>query len=278
MKKDGHTHTEYCPHGKVKDMEELIQRAIQLGFTDYSITEHAPLPPQILQQHAAGDREVWDTASMALHDVEHYLQKCAALRKKYASDIQIHIGFELDFFEEEQAWTTDFLNEYGPQLDDGVLSVHFLAGRGGLWGIDYSFEEYKTGIVDYHGSFQKAQEEYYRMLLQSVRADLGSYKPKRLGHITLCQKFEKDFAEEISLSNQSLLQVQELYLLAKQQQYELDLNTAGFDKAAYQKSYPPIGMIKQAIALGIPLVFGSDTHALEEVGRHYEQVAEFLTD
>ncbi|WP_265459588.1 histidinol-phosphatase HisJ [Enterococcus sp. HY326] len=276
FKKDGHTHTEYCPHGNVQDVEELIQKAIQLDFSDYSITEHAPLPPEIMTTQAAGNPEVWTTAAMALNDVEHYFKKMQLLKKKYASDIQLHIGFELDYFDAAQDWTTDFLNEYGPLTDDGVLSVHFLPGNGGLWGIDYSFEEYKRGVVDSLGSFQAAQELYYQKVLASLQADLGPYKPKRLGHITLCQKFEALFPEETNLSLESLQLIQELYLNIMQQGYELDLNTAGFDKAAYGKSYPGPGLIKQALALRIPLVYGSDAHSFQEVGRYYDKVAEVL--
>lgn len=277
MKKDGHTHTEYCPHGEVKDTEELILRAIQLGFTDYSITEHAPLPPEILTKQAAGDKEIWDTASLALNDTEHYLKHMHQLKEKYASDIRIHVGFEVDYFAGSHDWTTDFLNEYGPLTDDGVLSVHFLPGKGGLRCIDYTYKEYKTEVTDILGGFQKAQELYFQTLIQSAEADLGPYKPTRLGHITLCQKFEKEFAEDTSFSYETLLLIQRLYILVKQKAYELDLNTAGFDKIAYQKSYPPEIMVKQAIALGIPLVYGSDSHQLDEVGRHYEEVAEFLS-
>ncbi|MFD1901280.1 PHP domain-containing protein [Enterococcus termitis] len=53
MKRDGHTHTEYCPHGNVEDTELLIQKAISLGFKEYSITEHAPLPKGIEKRQLA---------------------------------------------------------------------------------------------------------------------------------------------------------------------------------------------------------------------------------
>lgn len=276
IKRDGHTHTEYCPHGKVKDTEQLIQRAIALGFKEYSITEHAPLPPRILDRYAAGDMDIWTTASMPLSDTEHYLKHMHELKKKYASDLLIHVGFELDFFTIANDWTRGFLNEYGPQTDDGILSVHFLPGKDGLRSIDYSYEDYQDGIVEHWGSFQKAQEQYFEALIQSVEVDLGAFKPTRLGHISLCQKFEKYFDEDITFSQQTMLHLQKLFLLIKQKGYQLDLNTAGFDKIGYQKSYPASGTVKQAIALGIPLVYGSDSHALEEVGRHYDEVAEFL--
>ncbi|MDA9471157.1 histidinol-phosphatase HisJ [Enterococcus sp. 5H] len=275
MKHDGHTHTEFCPHGNVEDTELLIQEAIKQGFQKYSITEHAPLPEHI-EKKAAGDSIIWTTAAMALNDVDNYFKKMATLRKKYASDIVIHIGFELDYFADYEDWTRDFLAEYGPQTDDNILSVHFLEGLGGLRGIDYSFEEYKTGVTDYLGSFEQAQNLYYQTVLRSLEADLGPWKPTRLGHISLCQKFEKSFNESIGYSTQNEALVQDLLMQVQKQKYSLDLNTAGFYKQGYQQSYPQPWITQKAAALGIPLVYGSDTHSLADIGRGYPQIAQWL--
>lgn len=275
MKRDGHTHTEYCPHGNVTDTELLIQKAIKLGFKEYSITEHAPLPKDC-SSVAAGDIAIWNTASMALNDVDHYFKKMAKLRKKYASEILIHIGFELDYFTDFEAWTTDFLNEYGPLTDDGLISVHFLPGNKGLRGVDYSFEEYKTGIVAHSGSFENAQALYYQTVIQSLEADLGKWKPNRLGHISLCQKFERFFDEPVDYSKKNKALVLELLQKVKNKSYSLDLNTAGYFKEGYQQSYPPTWLIQEAKDLSIPLVYGSDTHALTDVGRGYEKIETWL--
>lgn len=275
MKRDGHTHTEFCPHGKVDDTERLIQRAISLGFNEYSITEHAPLPTGI-NTIAAGEPDVWATASMALNDVDNYLKKMNSLRKKYASDILIHIGFEVDYFTEFNLWTKDFLTEYGPQTDDGILSVHFLEGAGGLRGIDYSFEEYQVGVIDYLGSFEQAQNCYYRKIIESLDADLGPWKPTRLGHISLCQKFERFFNEPTSYSSNNKALVLQLLTRVQEEQYSLDLNTAGFYKQGYQQSYPQVWITQKAAELGIPFVYGSDTHSLTDVGQGYEKIKQWL--
>lgn len=275
MKYDGHTHTEYCPHGTVEDTELLIQKAIQLGFKEYSITEHAPLPKAI-SELAGGDPEMWTTASMALSDVDNYFTRMDKLRKKYASDLVIHIGFELDYFPEFESWTTDFLNEYGPLTDDGVLSVHFLPGQGGLRGIDYSFEEYRDGITEPAGSFQNAQILYYQRVLQSLQADLGRWKPTRLGHISLCQKFERFFDEPIDYSPKAVTLIDDLLQQVKEQNYQLDLNTAGFRKKGYTQSYPQAWVLEKAYALGIPLIYGSDSHSLADIGSDYGKVEHWL--
>lgn len=275
MKRDGHTHTEYCPHGNVPDTELLIQQAIKKGFKEYSITEHAPLPKEIYSV-AAGEKVIWDTASMALNDVGHYFKTMTKLRKKYASDLLIHIGFELDYFTDFEAWTTDFLNEYGPLTDDGIISVHFLPGKDGLRGIDYSFEEYNEGVVEALGSFEKAQTLYYQTVLQSLEADLGPWKPTRLGHISLCQKFERFFDEPTTYSADNQRLIHELLEQVQSRKYSLDLNTAGYIKEGYQQSYPQVWVLEKAKDLAIPLIYGSDTHGLENIDQGYEKIEQWL--
>lgn len=275
MKRDGHTHTEFCPHGEREDTEQMILRAIDLGFKEYSITEHAPLPTELLAM--AGDAPIFATAAMALNDVDYYFKKMQQLRKKYSSDIQIHIGFELDYFSTYQEWTKAFLNEYGPLTDDGILSVHFLEGVDGLRGVDYTYEEYKKGIVINAGSFQYAQKQYYEKVLESLEIDLGPYKPMRLGHISLCQKFERFFDEPTSYSPETQALVHKLLTRIQQTNFQLDLNSAGFYKQGYQQSYPQMWIIQQATALCIPLVFGSDAHSISSVGQRYEAVCHWLS-
>lgn len=275
MKRDGHTHTEFCTHGHIDDVELLIQEAINQGFSHYSITEHAPLPKKFLQK-AGGPAYPLETAGMSLDEMDEYIKKMHKLKKKYRSDIEIMVGLELDYLPSYEAWTRDFLKEYGEFLEDGVLSVHFLEGNGGPRAIDYTAEDYQEGIVMFYGSFQKAQEAYYNIVLQSIQADLGPYKPTRIGHISLCQKFQNFFKEDISFSDQSIEKIKEILDFVQEKGYELDYNTAGLFKEFCGETYPPASIIQEALKRNIPIVYGSDSHHIEDIGRGYEQVRESL--
>src|SRR3989339_1028505 len=52
--------------------------------------------------------------------------------------------------------------------------------------------------------------------------------------------------------------------------YCSEVNTSGFSHRGEQ--YPARGILEEAIALGVPLVAGSDAHRPSEVGRHFERV------
>ncbi|WP_087974927.1 histidinol-phosphatase HisJ [Oceanobacillus rekensis] len=270
MKRDGHTHTEFCPHGSGEEVELFILKAIELGFTDYSITEHTPLPKGFKDQ-ASGEEDAIITAGMNAGDVDYYLKKMHQLKKKYAKEINIHVGFEVDYITGFEDYTTDFLNEYGKLIDDSILSLHFLQGAGGYRVIDYSPEDYQNGMIHHYGTFQKAQEKYFQTLLQLVDADLGIYKPKRVGHITLCQKFQTFYKdEETHLSAESIVLIDNLLEKVKKNGYELDFNTAGMFKPYCGEPYPPLQIMKKVKEREIPFIYGSDSHHVTDVGRGYQ--------
>lgn len=81
MKRDGHTHTEFCPHGTHDDVEEMVLKAIELDFDEYSIVEHAPLSSEFMK-NTAGDKEAVTTASMAMSDFPYYFKKMNHIKKK----------------------------------------------------------------------------------------------------------------------------------------------------------------------------------------------------
>lgn len=269
IKKDGHTHTEFCPHGSFEPVEKMIQRAILLGFNEYSITEHAPLPPAFAKVYA-GAQDGLQTASMAVNDLELYINTCDSLQKKYASDIKINIGFEVDYLPGFENWTKDFLTEYGPRTQDGILSVHFQQGVSGWWCLDYTPEDFKAGLVEHYNGFSEIYSAYFSLIQDSLLADLGPYKPKRIGHMTLVQKFQQSFQKDTSFSSANQESIVQLLKQIAKQGYQLDVNTAGLDKPFYQQTYPTPSILKQAKALDIPLVFGSDAHSVAEVGRYYD--------
>lgn len=272
MKKDGHTHTEFCPHGSGEDVELLIQKAIKLEFTEYSITEHAPLPSGFYEV-AAGNKSAISTAGMNLNDVEIYLKKMHQLKKKYSNDIKINVGFEVDYLPGFENWTVEFLNEYGMHIDDSILSLHFLLGKGGFRSVDFSPEDYQNGIIEHYGSFQKGQEEYFRQLIDLVQVDLGEFKPKRIGHITLCQKFKEFYHNENTcISDTSVGLLDEILSKVKLHNYELDFNAAGVYKPYCGEPYPNLDLMEKVKAKEISYVYGSDAHSVQDVGRGYSLV------
>lgn len=273
---DGHTHTELCPHGSGEATEKMVQRAIQLGFQRYCITEHAPLPPAFRDQYE-GTPAGYTEASLREDQVADYLALANGLKTKYAGQIEISVGFEVDFLPEHVAWTRDFLNTYGPRTQESILSVHFMRGlRQHFWCVDMSTDDFAAGFGQWLKTPQRVFEQYYQTVLASVQADLGPYAPQRIGHMSLVRKYQDYFGLTEPLDVHNLQLVDQTLALVKQQRRQLDLNLAGLYKPYCNDFYPGEQILQRAQKLDIPLVYGSDAHDIASVWRGYHLIKKLI--
>ncbi|MEI4769264.1 histidinol-phosphatase HisJ [Psychrobacillus sp. FJAT-51614] len=265
MRKDGHIHTPYCPHGTLDSFHLYIEKAIQHQFQEITFTEHAPLPKNFIDPTPEQD------SGMDYTRLESYLSDIHDLKKQYEKDIIISTGLEVDFisgFEEE---TISFLNTYGKYLDDSILSVHFLHFRNKYTCIDFSKDSY-LDFAQQIGNPMYMYKLYYKTLMDSITSDLGNFKPKRIGHITLIHKFQHALAEKVDDHADIVSILKEM----KNQHLQLDVNSAGLAKPFCLESYPSPIYIIMAKELGIPLVFGSDAHQVKDLHQFYHEVNKYI--
>lgn len=266
MLKDGHIHSHYCPHGTKDNFQAYVEKAIQMGFEEISFTEHAPLPSGFIDPAPTMD------SAINLKQLDSYLNEVEKIKKQYAYQIKVNAGLEVDYIEGYEEEIRDFLNKYGPQLDDAILSVHFLKCNEHYECMDYSPDIFAK-LVDGLGSVEAVYRKYYETLLFSVNSDLGPYKPKRIGHITLAHKFQRKFPIETRFE----AEITNLLHMIKQNGYELDYNGAGCAKPLCREPYPPQWVAQKAIALEIPLVYGSDAHQVKDLGQGLDQMIHVKT-
>jgi histidinol-phosphatase (PHP family) len=263
MKKDGHIHTPFCPHGSSDELRSYVYKAVAQGFEEISFTEHAPLPPSFKDPTPLKD------SAMKVSEMELYIEQIEKVKKEFQKEVKINVGLEVDYINEYEEETRHFLNTYGPYLDDSLLSVHFLNKEDSFYCLDYSAEEFEH-IITKFGSVEEVYKAYFKAVASSVKADLGSYKPKRIGHITLVRKFQKKFPCEVSFQNEVLHILNEV----KNRNLELDYNAAGFHKPLCQEAYPSKEVVALAQQKNIPLVYGSDAHCAKDVGQSYTKLFE----
>ncbi|MCM3715011.1 histidinol-phosphatase HisJ [Halalkalibacter oceani] len=264
MVHDGHVHSPLCPHGTKDDFVDYCEKAIALGIEGISFTEHAPLPASF------DDPTPQQDSGMNPADLPRYIEHIQLVKREYKGRLNILLGLEVDYIEGFEKETADFLNEVGPLLDDSILSVHFLHLRDRYLCLDYSPDVFQSA-VDLLGSTAKVHEHYYQTVFASIKADLGRYKPKRIGHMTLARKFQKRFpAPDSQLFAKEITRI----LTAIQQKgYQLDYNGAGCLKPLCREPYPYASIIEEAVRLKIPLVYGSDAHSANGLLSGYDQLA-----
>ena len=261
MKRDGHIHSPYCPHGTKDALKMYIEKAIQSGFTDISFTEHAPLP------RAFSDPTPMKDSGMAHENLHLYLDAVNGAKDAYKNDILIRTGLEVDYLAGYEDDTREFLNEVGPLLDDSILSVHFLKAADRYYCADYSKDVFMD-LANAAGTVEAVYELYYDTLEASLFAELGRFKPKRIGHPTLVHKFQLAHGEKIDDSQR----IKCVFEIISRLGYEIDFNGAGFSKPDCLEPYPPLKYVPLAQSMCIPLVFGSDAHSADGLHKHYEKL------
>lgn len=269
MKIDGHTHTELCPHGSGEPTEKMIQRAIQLGFTEYHLTEHAPLPDEFIA-HYAEDPDNVATASLRWDQIDQYLALGRKLQKQFQAQIKVTVGFEIDYLADYEDTIKAFLAQVGPLTENNIISIHYLkAANGGYYGIDYSPNELHDGFSDDIQDGQRLYQRYFQTVLTSVAVDYGQFSPAKIGHMSLIKKYQDYFHLPATFSVPTMKLVKQILKVANEKKMKLDFNTAGLYKPYCNDLYPGQQILQQAQQQGVALEFGSDAHSIAEVGHGY---------
>ena len=158
-----HSHCLYCD-GRA-NMEDFIRFAISEGFTSYGISSHAPLP--------------FSTAwTMEWDRMDDYLSEFARLKEKYADKIELAIGLEIDYLNEESHPAIPRFQEFPLDYPNG--SVHILySPHGKVVQIDTPADKIRQ-LIDAHfeGDLDYVDHLYYKNLLRMV--ELGGFDI--LGH------------------------------------------------------------------------------------------------
>lgn len=103
-----HTHTYRCGHATGTE-EEMILAAIEAGFETIGISDHLcyedwPAPNQ----------------RMAMDELPIYLETCYRLKEKYKDQIQVRVGFEIEYFDD----CLDYLKRIQKQCDYLIIGQH----------------------------------------------------------------------------------------------------------------------------------------------------------
>lgn len=248
IRRDGHMHTPFCPHGSKDSFESYIEEAIKLGREEITFTEHFPLPGGILPEVVTRE------CALLEEEVVPYLKAVDEMKEIYKGRIKINKGFEVDYLEGCEEEIKNQLNQYGAEVEDAILSVHFVKCGEDYLAVDglQDMEE----LINRLGSIEAVYDLYFSSLLKSIEADLGPYKPKRLGHPSLVRTFNKLYP--VQYDDKGLFQ--KLVLQMKQNGYEIDFNVSGLRKKYCMETYPSGKFLSLIKEHEVRCIAGSDSH------------------
>lgn len=269
----GHNHTEFCSHGSGEDIEEYIQKAIEVGFKTYSITEHFPLPKAFYEKAESSAHSIY-TASMRINELPKYFAKMQKIKAKYQDKIRILIGFEIDYISEFREWTQQQLIKYADQIDDAILSVHFLPTKTGLYAVDDSLIDFKNGVLSEFKTPINVTNAYLTTMMEAISWD-AQIKPKRYGHIMLYRKWRNEFPCDTIWENEKAQnKLRSILDVISVREELLDCNFSGLFRSTQTETSPNYTWILEAQKRQIPLIYGADAHKVANVSAGFNTYLE----
>ncbi|MEF3353854.1 histidinol-phosphatase HisJ [Paenibacillus sp. GYB006] len=263
LKWDGHTHTQYCYHGSSERQEMYIDRAIDLGFERYTLSEHSPLPVGLFK-----DTNLFKRLAMPIEELPLYFQYAKKMKLLYASKLDITVGLELDYLPAHLSFTERIVNDWHADLQDIIYSVHYLPGVEGIHCIDYTAESFREDILAFYGSMENVVNEYYDHVEAAITWVAQLPIRKRIGHINLIEKFASELP---SIDEKQVrTRLEGIIPLLIKSNVGLDVNTAGLRVKSCGKPYVLEWFLAECMKQGIACVYGSDSHKPEHVGTGWD--------
>jgi histidinol-phosphatase (PHP family) len=252
LQSDGHVHTRYCHHAS-GEMEEYILCAIAAGLQEIVFLEHMEAEPHYFES-------TWLTED----DFDIYFSEGKRLRKKYTDVIRVCLGVEVGY---SPSHKEELLERLEKRTWDRVgISYHFMAHPEGGHHLNLvSRKEVNIRSIEKIGC-EQVLNDYFTTLTEAVEVIPGTV----LCHLDAALRFQP----EISIDGVYTKQIKKLLQTVKSQGMALEINTSGF--AIRGTPFPAAFILKEAIALGIPLLPGSDAHRPEDVGRYFDKLDDYM--
>lgn len=238
---DYHMHTPLCRHATGEPVE-YAQRAVDSGLTEIGFSDHSPMP-----------RDDFDNWRMFNSQLDEYVAKVELARQAFPY-LTIRLALEVDYLPGHEPWIRELAARH--PWDYFIGSVHYVSES---WDIDNpaKLSEWKK-----RDAFEvwKAYFERLTMAAESGLFDIIGHAdlPKKFGirPVQDCTPLYEKFLDAVAKSN-----------------IAIELNTAGLRKDC-KEIYPSRELLQLTFARHIPITFGSDAHAPEEVGMNFVDAME----
>jgi len=216
-----HTHTFRCGHASGTE-EEYVVNAIKCGIKKMGFADHFPLKFDDGSQNPARVR---------VEEVHLYCDEVLRLKEKYKNDIEIFLGFEMEYYSELFDEMLKSAKDYGAQYV--ILGQHFYV------------PENKGGRHVYGTQNEEELKKYVDSVIEAMKRGAFTY----VAHPDMINfSGDKSFYEK---------EMTRLCVGAKETDTPLEINFLGIrDKRIYPNEF----FWEIAGKVGVKAVFGLDAH------------------
>ena len=243
-----HTHTVLCD-GKLT-AGQMVQAAIERGFTALGFTGHSYLP--------------FDASfGMSVAATRLYKETVLALQKKYEGILDIFLAVEQDYCSDTPTDEYDYV----------IGSAHCIEIGGEYLSVDFRADEQRRIVDDYYGGdFLSFVERYYEIAADihtKTNADI-------IGHFDLTSKFNEGgvfFDENCARYKDAAIAAMESILKGCRL---FEVNTGSMYKLGRTVPYPSPFLLKELFARGGEVILSSDSHDAGSLGYKFPEMTELI--
>ncbi len=219
-------------------MYEYIEVAIKNGTKYFGFSDHAPMDYDLKYR-------------MSLKEKDSYENDVRNLRKKYENQIEILLGYEVDYlpkYHEKSVLNAD--------VDYLIGSVHFLDH----WGFDNPefIREYESRDID------DIWKEYFTQIEFMAKSGLFDI----VAHLDLMKVFK--FLPQTDIKTLALNTIKAI----KKSNMVVEINSAGYRKPI-NEAYPSREILELCYEYEVDITFGSDAHKPNQVGLNSDKMLDF---
>ena len=217
-----HTHTVRCNHASGTE-KEYIENAIKAGFKILGFSDHVPQPyPASYVSHIR----------MSMYEAENYTSTLVKLREEYKDDIQIFIGYEVEYSHKYFDKMLKHIRQF--PLDYIIQGQHYVPDE---------IDGFYAGAAT---EDEQALIDYVNITIEGMETGLFSY----LAHPDLINYVGND--DVFQMHMRPLIQT------AIDMDLPLEINMQGFYTG---RNYPCDRFFSLASKMGAKFVLGCDAHA-----------------
>lgn len=234
MKYDQNLHTHTCFSDGKDQMEDMVKRAIELGFSAIGFSDHAHMGFKV-------------SGAMTKECAQKSLMTANALKEKYKGEISVFCGLENDLYSKQDLTPYDYV----------IGSCHCLVLDGYVIEFDGAREHVKE-VIDrfFDGDGLKYAKCYYdnfSKLAETKRIDV-------VGHADLVTKHK----ESVEFFDENSAEYKDYAIRAVRTVFErckvFEVNSGAIARGYRTTPYPAPFIMEELKKLGAKMIISSDCH------------------
>lgn len=239
---------EFCGHAQGQ-LANVVQAAVERGFTTYGLSEHAP---RFFVEHLYPEERGLTPAHL-VDKFQRYVHRAMELRDEYQDRLELLVGFETEALPAD-LWA-DKMRElrHSAAFDYIVGSVHSV---GDTW-IDLNAETSERAALAC-GGWEALRCAYFDRLAELVE----TLEPEIVGHVDLIRRFD---GHDFQFSGTAMQHAERVLEAARAHGAALEVNAAPV-RRGFGPVYPGPQLLARAHQMGVAVTLGDDSHGPDGVG------------